>query len=491
MKIRNIYLQLLYLMTLLIAFGGCDDYYSVDVQPGPGMTPVVTLSPEEQLVFTAQESTLTLEVLSNMPDSTISVAVTSEDDSWCKAEVDGNIVSVTVSENPQYISRSSILSVKVFSVTKTVEIVQEAKEFVTEPIYPITKTYKITLPEIADFEKSKIYKVMDGEQKIAEICLEYLVSGNIASRAVVVYAGVGSAADYENGYVAYLLDSNGNISSAAENGGKAIFNYEENSLQYIEGESMAASVVYLSSYGITSEEQSDAVTVVAEPYTVKDICGNEYPVVKIGTEVWLGTNLRTVKFGDGTEIPLVDASSVGNYANVPFATWPKGDSSADVAEYGLLYNAKVVMGNNEALIGSSIVDGSWRVATGGGSNDAGIASTATDWQRLFKYLGNDQLGAILATGYNWSNGGAGGFDINTVSNITGLGITPAGEYYSCASGFVLGADQQAFMFCGGGAANGYNFAEVDGKASDQAGVRVWTHANDACSIRMVRVDNIH
>jgi hypothetical protein len=54
--------------------------------------------------------------------------------------------------------------------------------------------------------------------------------------------------------------------------------------------------------------------------------------------------------------------------------------------------------------------------------------------------------------------------------------------------FVIGANVQAFFFYGGGAAAGYNLAEKDGKAADQAGVRQWSHDNDACSIRLVRID---
>ena len=111
--------------------------------------------------------------------------------------------------------------------------------------------------------------------------------------------------------------------------------------------------------------------------------------------------------------------------------------------------------------------------------------TTTDWQRLFKYIGKDQLGAILSKGYDWANGGAGGFDVSTVTNITGMSIPAAGEIYSML--FALGGENQAFFVCQGG--QGYNFCEVDGRAPDQAGVRVWPHNADACSIRLVRVDS--
>lgn len=73
-----------------------------------------------------------------------------------------------------------------------------------------------------------------------------------------------------------------------KNGGTVAFNYNENTLDYVAGNSNAVQTVYLSAFGITTEEQENAVEVVAEPYLVADISGNSYPTVKIGSEVWLG-----------------------------------------------------------------------------------------------------------------------------------------------------------------------------------------------------------
>ncbi|WP_286335039.1 FISUMP domain-containing protein [Bacteroides caecimuris] len=313
--------------------------------------------------------------------------------------------------------------------------------------------------------------------------LEYLKNDHIASRAVVIYTGQGGAADYTRGLVAYLVDDNGNMSAIDNNGGTVAFNYDENTLDYAAGNSNAVQTVYLSAFGITTEEQENAVEVVAEPYLVADISGNSYPTVKIGSEVWLGTNLRTTKFGDGTEIPFSAMNSLNQ--QVASYTYPGGDSDIDTSLYGYLYTSKVVA--DEDLIAGSIVDGLWRISTGGGNNSNGLMGNVTDWQRLFKYIGQDQLGTLLAPGHNWNNGGNGAFDINTVSNLTGLGIVPAGQIYSNGS-FALGYLRQAFFFYGN-AGQGYNLAERDGKAVDQAGVRQWNHATDACSIRLVRIDN--
>jgi len=488
MKINKLIANWAFFLLLALISFSCEDDYMVKISPAPGEIPTVTLSPEEKLTLTALSGSSDITVLTNMPDSTITVAVS--DTSWCKVDLKGNVVSVLVSENLKYIARSAFVTIKVFSETKKVEVIQHAKEFTSEPIYPITKTYKIQIPGIADFSVSKIYKVMDGDQKIAEICLEYLRSDLIVTRAVVVYVGQGGAADYKNGYVAYLVNNDGSISTKAENGGKIIFDYENNTFDYLAGGSEAANTIYLSSYGITKEEQQNAFQASPQPYTVRDISGNTYPVVKIGSEVWLGSNLCTTKFGDGTPIDLVGEADISTYGNTtPFASYALNNQSLDKSEYGYMYNSSVVKGDKEALIGSSIIDGNWRLSTGGGTNSKGLNGTTTDWQRLFKYIGNDQLGVLLSTGYSWDNGGSGNFDINTLSNLSGLSLVPAGELYNVSgSSFVIGGNSQAFFFYGGGTAQGYNLAEKDGKAADQAGVRQWSHDNDACSIRLVRID---
>jgi hypothetical protein len=488
MKMKNIIYSWTSFLVIALMLSACEDDYTVKVSPGPGKDVNVTLSPGETITFTEGANSTDITVMTNMPDSTITVA--SGDTAWCKVSVAGNIVKVRSTENLKYISRSAFVTIKVFSVTKKVEVVQDAKTYVSDPVYPINKNYKIAVPALADFSTSKMFKVMDGDQKIAEICLEYLKNSLITSRAVVVYVGAGGAADYTNGFVAYLVDNNNNITSGAVNGGHVIFDYVNNTFDYAAGTSNAIGTVYINGYGVTKDELADVVELTPVPYTVRDISGNSYPVVKIGCEVWLGSNLCTTKFGDGTVIDLITSSSFSTYnKTVPFATYPRGDATLDKSVFGYLYNGAVVKGDNEALIGSSIIDGNWRLSTGGGSNGTGINGITTDWQRLFKYVGNDQLGTLLSTDYSWSSGGAGSFDIQTVSNLTGMSLVAAGEYYDVSNyDFVIGGESQAFVFYGGGGADGYNLAEADGKALDQAGVRVWPHESDACAIRLVRVD---
>lgn len=474
-------IKLIYSMLLLAVIAlasSCEDYYSVDVGGDPGVKPNVVITPEGTVTLPAKEAATEIEIVTNMDPSTISIALPEEGKQWCEATLNGTKVSLKLADNPLQVSRSTELTIKVFSVTNKVEIVQEAKA--PEPIYPIEGVYKFDIPAPDAFEATKMYKVMDGKTKVAEICMEYLNGDNISSRAVVVYAGQGDGGDYTRGMVAYLVDAEGNQSATAENGGIVAFNYADNTLLYEPGTSEAVRTVYLSGFGISTEEQADAKDASAEPYTVSDMDGNTYPVVKVGTEVWLGSNLRSSQLADGTKIPEMAVATMQK--TEPGFLYPNNDSSVDPS-YGYLYTAKVFA--QADLLAGSITDGIWRVSTGGGDNGSGVIGTGTDWQRLFKYIGKDQLGALLVPGYEWRTGGANGIDPATITNITGLSILPVGEVYD--GSFVLGYPTQAFFFYGS-EGYGYNLAEVDGKTPDQAGVRVWPHGTDACSVRLVRVD---
>jgi uncharacterized protein (TIGR02145 family) len=70
---------------------------------------------------------------------------------------------------------------------------------------------------------------------------------------------------------------------------------------------------------------------------VKDIEGNKYRTVKIGTQTWMAENLKTTKYNDGTEIQLMENYDDWVELSAPAYCW-FGNDSANREIYGGLYN---------------------------------------------------------------------------------------------------------------------------------------------------------
>ena len=119
--------------------------------------------------------------------------------------------------------------------------------------------------------------------------------------------------------------------------------------------------------------------------TVTDIENNIYKTVKIGDQWWMAENLKTTKYNDGTEIPLVTdftiwrALTTGAYTD--YAGTPSNSTS-----YGRLYNWYTVDNNAATMVasngGKNVCPAGWHIP----SND--------EWITLTTYLG----GAVVAGG---------------------------------------------------------------------------------------------
>lgn len=65
---------------------------------------------------------------------------------------------------------------------------------------------------------------------------------------------------------------------------------------------------------------------------------NNYPVVKIGDQLWMAENLRTTKYRDKMSIPNVTDQTAWSNLKTPGYCWYENEASANKDIYGALYN---------------------------------------------------------------------------------------------------------------------------------------------------------
>jgi uncharacterized protein (TIGR02145 family) len=73
-------------------------------------------------------------------------------------------------------------------------------------------------------------------------------------------------------------------------------------------------------------------------YSIKDIDGNDYNTVMIGTQVWIKENLKTTKYNDGETIPLILDGAAWKNLFTEGCCWYENNIVDSKEIYGLLYN---------------------------------------------------------------------------------------------------------------------------------------------------------
>jgi uncharacterized protein (TIGR02145 family) len=155
----------------------------------------------------------------------------------------------------------------------------------------------------------------------------------------------------------------------------------------------------------------------------KDNDNNNYATVQIGTgksgsQVWMAENLKTTKYNDGTNIPLVADNEAWTNLNTPGYCWYNNDASTYKNTYGALYNWYSV--NTGILCPTG-----WHVPSD------------TEWTTLTTFLDGESVagGKLKKTGISyWQNPNTG------ATNETGFTALPGGYRSSGAIGlfYVIG-----------------------------------------------------
>ena len=137
---------------------------------------------------------------------------------------------------------------------------------------------------------------------------------------------------------------------------------------------------------------------------IKDIDGNVYTSVSIGTQVWMVENLKTTKYNDSTAIPLVTDSVAWDSISTSAYCWYNNDAAVYKSIYGALYNWYAV--NADKLCPNG-----WHVPS------------SDEWTTLTTSLGGDSIaaGKLKETGTtHWATPNTG------ATNSTGFTALPGG-----------------------------------------------------------------
>lgn len=169
-----------------------------------------------------------------------------------------------------------------------------------------------------------------------------------------------------------------------------------------------------------------------EEPTVTDIDGNMYPVVRIGDKCWMGTNLRTGRYSDGSTIPNVTSDNDWRFLNT--GAWCNYENSAsNGATYGKLYNWFAAMDPRGVCpLGWHVPsDDDWKLlesalgVPAAELNDPGVrgeAQNAGGRMKSTSLWSSPNGGATNETGFTGLPGGAReGFADGTFYNLGGYG----------------------------------------------------------------------
>ncbi|MGC1390480.1 MAG: FISUMP domain-containing protein [Bacteroidales bacterium] len=147
-----------------------------------------------------------------------------------------------------------------------------------------------------------------------------------------------------------------------------------------------------------------------------DYDNNNYPIVEIGTQVWMAENLKTTKYNDGTAIPNeTDNTAWRSLTTGAYSDYDNTPSTS--ITYGRLYNWYTVDNNANTKVasngGKNVCPTSWHVPT-----DA-------EWSTLTTYLGGESVaaGKLKETGTtHWTTPNTG------ATNESGFTALPSGYH---------------------------------------------------------------
>jgi len=247
------------------------------------------------------------------------------------------------------------------------------------------------------FSLSNVYRIYHEGMPIAEVCKEYLKSASLTSRAIIAYPiDENEKTDLGNGIILQLADRNDTIC-----GGRISWNKDDYGFTYTKGESTGIDKFYIdNNHKLLLEKPENAIKVNVACYTLRDIrkgVSTEYPIVKIGTQYWMGGELHATTYRNGDSLKK------------------QIELGADKAGYYKPDNYDIYFYNGEAILAGELAPEGWKIPS-----DA-------DWEQLKSYTGNDT--SILKAG-EWQTMISG--EVVPINNYARFNAFPVGMWYNGA-----------------------------------------------------------
>jgi uncharacterized protein (TIGR02145 family) len=145
---------------------------------------------------------------------------------------------------------------------------------------------------------------------------------------------------------------------------------------------------------------------------------NNYPVVAIGSQIWMAENLKTTRYSDNTPIPLVAGNSAWSVLTTPGCCWFNNDEAAYKDVCGAMYNWYSV--NVTATGGKNICPTGWHVPSD------------LQWSALIDYMTNNGYGVggsgndvakSIAASIRWTSSTVTGTPGNDLAGNNSSGFT--------------------------------------------------------------------
>jgi uncharacterized protein (TIGR02145 family) len=156
---------------------------------------------------------------------------------------------------------------------------------------------------------------------------------------------------------------------------------------------------------------------------VADVDGNVYKTIAIGNQTWMAENLKTTRYNDHTDIPLVTGDTAWSLLQTPGYCWYDDNEEIFKNIYGAYYNWFTVNTGKLCPSGWHVPsDGEWKIlemALGMTQEEA----NASDWRGTTEAVKIKEAGTM-----NWYPSG----NISG-TNVSGFTALPGGErlfYYT-------------------------------------------------------------